>query len=117
MSSFLNVLKFRELTEYSLNYDNILFDKLLKRALVFNVDLADCLPLAIANIFSATVRVFSSRISEQVTEIKPDLVPTTGKIISLAYLACAGNEHYDGTQQRAIRMTQERWNRTQSTLV
>lgn len=73
----------------------------LKQCGHWNLDLADCMPLAIANIFQRIVRIYSSKISNPVCDIKPDLLESdqsSGKIINLALIAITGKEHYDGVK-------------------
>ncbi|XP_053409216.1 uncharacterized protein LOC128559962 [Mercenaria mercenaria] len=69
---------------------------LLKTNGQWNLDIADIVPLAVANITESTVRIYSSSVSTPVIEIKPEQV--TNKDICLAYLAVRGQEHYDGTK-------------------
>lgn len=68
---------------------------LLKTSGQWNLDIADIIPLAVANITESCIRIYSSSVSTSVIEIKPE--KTTSKVICLAYLAVRGHEHYDGT--------------------
>lgn len=62
-----------------------------------NIDLADCMPLAVTNKFHVTVYVYRSRIPQQVTEVQLDLVQSVGKV---AYVACVGSEQYNGIRRK-----------------
>jgi hypothetical protein len=63
----------------------------------WKVSLADCLPLAIANLYSCSVLIFSSDSQCPIYDIKPDLCKEVLQmVIKIAYTAVAGEEHYDG---------------------
>ena len=68
----------------------------------WNNDLADCMPLVIANIYGRAVRVFASRPQNPLYDVKPDLTPeeeqNMQKPILVAFFAIKGQEHYDGVE-------------------
>ena len=71
---YINVLSFRSDDDEISNrdiYEDTIND--IQQDGHWNVELADCMPLAVSNIFKRTIRIFSSRISNQVYDIKPDL--------------------------------------------
>ena len=74
----------------------------LKQSGQWNTTLADCLPLAVANTFSVTIKVFSSLISTPVYDIGPDLVASTKSSIHLAYIGIPGQEHYDAITKKTL---------------
>ena len=64
----------------------------------WNCSLADCFPLALANMTKSLVRIYSSATSTPCYDVTPDMVDTEGnRIICLAHMAIRGEEHYDGT--------------------
>jgi len=69
----------------------------LKRNGEWNIDIADILPLAVANYLGCNVRIYSSALSTPVINIKPDI--PSDRIISIAYTAVRGYEHYDATHR------------------
>lgn len=69
---------------------------LLKTNGKWNMEIADIVPLAVANIMESTIRIYSSSVTTPVIEIKPE--QTTEKVVCLAYLAVRGHEHYDATK-------------------
>ena len=59
-------------------------------------ELSDALPLALANILSITVRMYSSCINRPVATIVPSLVQSIDNdILTLAYVSAPNCEHYD----------------------
>lgn len=62
----------------------------------WNNDIADIVPLAVANLYGYTLRIYSSSLSKPVMEIKPD--QDSKKVINIAYTAIRGKEHYDATE-------------------
>jgi len=76
----------------------------LKEDSTWNTDLADCVPLALANIYKTPVRIYSSRVENPVYDIQPDLnEDTTEKFIKIACVAMRGQEHYDAVQHIDVR--------------
>lgn len=76
----------------------------------WNAELSDLLPLATANIYNKRVTIFSSKLSNPVIQISPDLnvnhdSEPTGEIL-LSYLAVHGFEHYDGCIRKTVRLNQ-----------
>lgn len=60
------------------------------------MNIADCLPLAVANYYKCIVRIYSSALSTPVLDIKQseyplDAISTT---INLGYVAIRGKEYY-----------------------
>lgn len=63
----------------------------------WKANIADCIPLAAANVLKHKIQIFSSDVSNPVYEIKPDLVEfDQNSYIHLAYLRIKREEHYDG---------------------
>ena len=81
------------------DYDQMIND--IKSEGVWKVELADCLPLAVANLFAVPLKIFCSRISTPVYDIRPDLVIPEGSPIILAYSAMHGREHFDSVKKRS----------------
>ena len=81
------------------NYDKMIQD--IRSQRVWKVGLADCLPLAVANIFRVSVKIVCSRISSPVYNIQPDLVTQDGNVIILAYSAMPGKEHFDTVRRKS----------------
>ena len=64
----------------------------------WNCSLADCFPLALANMTKSLVRIYSSAIATPCYDVNPDMVEIEGnRIICLAHMAIRGEEHYEGT--------------------
>jgi carbohydrate-binding DOMON domain-containing protein len=66
--------------------------------LVFvNMELADCMPLAIANLYKQPIRIYSSMVSNSVYDIYPDLQDADNSLefIKVALFAITGQEHYE----------------------
>ena len=71
----------------------------LRQSGIWNNDIADCIPLAVANMFKCRIQIFSSSTLSPVYEVCPSLNESATKempLIPLAYLAVPGEEHYDG---------------------
>ena len=81
------------------NFDQMIND--IQSKGVWKLELADCLPLAVANSFAVPLKIFSSRISTPVYDIKPDLVTSERTPIILAYSAIHGREHFDAVRKRS----------------
>ncbi|KAK3090584.1 hypothetical protein FSP39_012887 [Pinctada imbricata] len=67
-----------------------------------NVSLADCLPLAAANVYKRPLRIYSSRIQNAVYDISADLDQVGDGMqdpIRLALFSIPGHEHYDSIEQ------------------
>lgn len=62
----------------------------------WNLDIADIVPLAVANYYASTVRIYSSSISTPLIDVKADQI--TDEVINLAYISIREQEHYDGTK-------------------
>ena len=66
----------------------------------WSMQLADCMPLATANVLQQPIKVFKSTFVAPINEIEPSLVtslnPVTSDPICLAYTCIRGHEHYDG---------------------
>jgi len=59
------------------------------------MSLADCIPLAAANIFGRPINIFSSKVSSPRYDIKPDMIKHSVDNIDLAYVKIRNEEHYD----------------------
>ena len=69
----------------------------LRQSGIWNNDIADCIPLAVANMFKCRIQIFSSSTLSPVYEVCPSLNESATKempLIPLAYLAVPGEEHY-----------------------
>jgi hypothetical protein len=90
-------------------YDKMILD--LMQDGIWNVEMADFLPLATANLLQRNITIYSSRLHNPVINIMPDIDRGTrpgGQVdIKLAYLAVRGREHYDACiRKRARESTQ-----------
>ncbi|XP_062577843.1 ankyrin-2-like [Saccostrea cucullata] len=65
---------------------------------IWNTELADCLPLAAANEFKRTIRIFSDNLDGPL-EIIPDLDTASGDFINLVYITYGKGEHYDAAEE------------------
>jgi hypothetical protein len=82
------------LTSNSVLYSNEV--SLLRTAGTWTNELADALPLALANSLSITVRIYSSSVNQPVITIVPSLVEQVdNELLTLAYLRARNCEHYD----------------------
>ena len=61
----------------------------------WNINLADCFPMAVADMLNSTVRIYSSTVATPVYELKPRHMAGPSACFSLAYLAIRGEEHYE----------------------
>lgn len=61
--------------------------------------LADCLPLAFANMYQRPIRIFSSNTTNPVFDVKPTMGICSDECIRLAYIEIPGSEHYEGIQR------------------
>ncbi|MES9881873.1 MAG: hypothetical protein ABW185_13425 [Sedimenticola sp.] len=64
----------------------------------WNTSLADCLPLAVANLYQCCIRIYSSEIENPIQDIHPDINVEgvqTNDSINVARIAIRGKEHYD----------------------
>jgi hypothetical protein len=69
---------------------DIKFDHLLQDLSVdghWNMELADCMPLAIANLYKQPIRIYSSMVSNSVYDIYPDLQDATMNPAKLSYVS------------------------------
>jgi hypothetical protein len=87
----------KEMTEEE---KDIKFDHLLQDLSVdghWNMELADCMPLAIANLYKRPIRIYSSMVSNSVYDIYPDLQDADNSLefIKVALFAITGQEHYE----------------------
>jgi hypothetical protein len=87
----------KEMTEEE---KDIKFDHLLQDLSVdghWNMELADCMPLAIANLYKQPIRIYSSMVSNSVYDIYPDLQDADNSLefIKVALFAITGQEHYE----------------------
>jgi hypothetical protein len=77
----------------------------LKKEGRWNSDIADVVPLAVANLLQTPLIIYSSKLERPMESVQPDMklgnVTTFDRII-LAYLAIAGHEHYDDCIKSAI---------------
>lgn len=62
---------------------------------VWNTNMADILPMAVADFYRSVIRIYTSAIATPVINIKPDI--ETEKITNIAYITVRGEEHYDAT--------------------
>ena len=71
---YINFLTFHDGTE-DRQKTEIIVNKIneLKSSGIWNTDLGDCLPLAMANLLKHPIRIYSSNLSNPVTDIEPDL--------------------------------------------
>lgn len=69
----------------------------LKKSGEWNTNIADIRPFAVANYLGCIIRIYSSAVSTPVVDIKPET--PSDRIISIAYTAIRGWEHYDATQR------------------
>ena len=65
----------------------------------WNTDLGDCFPLAICNKLQRSMRIYSSKISNPVYDIDPNLSGQTGERLLLSLLAVRGTEHFDAVKK------------------
>jgi len=82
--------------EYLLEVDNI------RNSGTWNTNLADCMPLAVANITKRPIRIYSSNTQTPVIDVAPDLQEepcTNNAPIFLACTAVRGQEHYDAVKR------------------
>lgn len=90
--------------EFSKMYDSKVKD--IRKEGIWNVDLADLLPLATANCFNVNITIYSSRLNHPVIEISPDINiledDSARKDVRLTYLAVRGYEHYDACIRRTV---------------
>lgn len=95
-------------------YDEYLSD--LSQDGHWNIQLADCLPLAVANLYKRQLRVYSSRIANSVYDIVPDLSENMPAVepIKVALFSVFGQEHYDAV--KPIEHEQNTPSRKESTL-
>jgi hypothetical protein len=66
----------------------------------WNIQLADCLPLAVANLYKRQLRVYSSRIANSVYDIVPDLSENMPAVepIKVTLFSIFGQEYYDAVK-------------------
>ena len=72
--------------------------KVIETAGIWNQDIADIVPMAVANLFNAQITIFSSRVNNPIINIEPTMgMPTDvqRQPFMLSYLAMRGFEHYD----------------------
>lgn len=73
--------------------------KTIKTAGIWNNDISDIVPVAVANIFNTKITIFSSRVYNLVINIEPTMgtsvTADTRKPFMLSFLAMRGFEHYD----------------------
>ena len=71
----------------------------IETAGIWNNDISDIVPVAVANIFNTKSTIFSSRVHNPVTNIEPTMgtsvTADTRKPFMLSFLAMRGFEHYD----------------------
>ena len=69
----------------------------------WSMDIADGLPLAVANCFDLHLRIFSSKRGTLIIDIYPTILATESTsdkpTIKIAYRSHRGLEHYDGVKQ------------------
>ncbi|XP_052075475.1 uncharacterized protein LOC127712922 [Mytilus californianus] len=86
--------------ETTVEGQNQKFDSLLQDFSIdghWNNELADFMPLALANMYNRPLRIYSSMVSNSVYDIIPDLQDTehSQEYIKVALIAIKGQEHYD----------------------
>lgn len=69
------------------------------------MDVADSLPLDVANYLECIITIYSSAISTPVIDIKSE--KPSDKIISIAYTAVRGWEHYDATERISVKSSDD----------
>ena len=70
--------------------------------------LSDAMPLALANLLSVTVKIYSSNKDQPVIVIHPSLCePIEKEELTLAYLCIPGVEHYDAVKRRTVGISSE----------
>lgn len=79
-------------------YDEYLSD--LSQDGHWNIKLADCLPLAVANLYKRQLRIYSSRIANSVDDIVPDLSENISAVepIKVKLFSIFGQEYYDAVK-------------------
>jgi len=69
----------------------------------WSMDIADALPLAVANCFDLHLQIFSSKRGMPIIDIYPTILATESTsdkpTIKIAYRSLHGLEHYDGVKQ------------------
>ena len=77
---------------------------------IWNLELSDVIPLAIANIYNRHIIIYSSRLANPIINIEPDLnngTMSSDDPLVLAYLAVPSYEHYDSCEKMSILRTCE----------
>ena len=65
----------------------------------WNTDLGDCLPLAVSNHLHRSIRIYSSKLSNQVYDIVPDISSEGEETLVLSLFAVRGTEHFDAVKK------------------
>ena len=69
--------------------------KQLQESGEWNINLADCFPLAVADMLKRNLRIYSSAVTTPVYELSPRNMTDSSACFCLAYLAIRGEEHYE----------------------
>jgi len=99
----------RDVTEPTDSKQNYLREvETVRESGTWNMDLADCMPLALSNIMRRPVRIYTSKMQNPVIDVEPDLVEQScvnNPHILIACTAICGKEHYDAIRESGMRGT------------